>query len=85
MDIELDTVTRGHIITLSLTARLGCHNEILGNIWRLETVAKQNGVFEDIVKPVISMIYPVDIRRGDGGGLRHSQRARVRHCGQARA
>ena len=41
MDIGLDTVMRGHIITLSLTARLGCHNEILGNIWRLETFAKE--------------------------------------------
>ena len=56
MDIELDTVTRGHIITLSLTARLGCHNEILGNIWRLETVAKQNNTFADMLKPVIPMI-----------------------------
>ena len=56
MDIGLDTVMRGHIITLSLTARLGCHNEILGNIWRLETVAKQNDTFADMLKPVIPMI-----------------------------
>ena len=56
MDIELDTVMRGHIITLSLTARLECYNEILGNIWRLETSVKQNNILADIVKPVISMI-----------------------------
>ena len=47
MDIELDTVMRGHIITLSLTARLGyqyIYHIIMIKYWRIygELKLRQN-------------------------------------------